>query len=79
MALGLAGETGEALEHIKKLIRDGTWDREAFIKEMGDQLFYFVRILRYFTILPSEVMAANIEKLESRRARGTMRGSGNDR
>jgi NTP pyrophosphatase (non-canonical NTP hydrolase) len=79
MALGLAGETGEAIEHIKKLIRDGHLDRDAFKKELGDVAFYWARICRYFGYLCSDVLQANVEKLESRRARGTMRGNGDNR
>jgi NTP pyrophosphatase (non-canonical NTP hydrolase) len=79
MALGLAGEAGEVLEKIKKLVRDSTYDRDALKKELGDILFYWARICRYFGFQPSEVIGANIDKLDDRRARGTMRGSGDNR
>lgn len=79
MTVGLGGETGEVLEKIKKFVRDGTWDRDLVIKELGDVAFYWARICRHFDIQPSEVLQANIDKLEGRRARGTMRGSGDTR
>jgi NTP pyrophosphatase (non-canonical NTP hydrolase) len=79
MTLGLAGEAGEVVEKVKKVIRDGTLDKEAILKELGDVLFYTVKIARYFGFKPSEIIAANIEKLESRRARGAERGSGDNR
>lgn len=79
MALGLAGETGEALEHVKKFIRDDYLDVSALKKELGDVVYYWARICRYFGLLPSDVLSANIEKLESRRARGKQHGSGDNR
>ena len=79
MSLGLAGETGEALEHIKKFIRDGYLDADALQKELGDVIYYWARICRYFGFKCSDVIAGNIAKLESRRARGKLRGDGDDR
>ena len=79
MALGLPGEVGEVIELLKKRLRDGTFDRENLCKELGDVAYYWARLCRAFGLQPSEVLAANIEKLESRRARGTMRGSGDNR
>jgi NTP pyrophosphatase (non-canonical NTP hydrolase) len=79
MSLGLAGESGEVVEHIKKLIRDGRIDVEELKKELGDVGYYWARICRYFGFWPSEVMGLNVSKLESRRARGTLRGDGDNR
>lgn len=77
--MGLAGEVGEVMEILKKRIRDDHFDKEQFTKEMGDVLYYWARLCRMYGIEPQAVMMANINKIESRRARGTMRGSGNDR
>jgi NTP pyrophosphatase (non-canonical NTP hydrolase) len=66
-------------EHIKKYIRDGNLDRDALKKELGDAVYYWARICRYFDFEPSEVLQANIEKLESRRKRGVLRGDGDNR
>jgi NTP pyrophosphatase (non-canonical NTP hydrolase) len=79
MTLGLAGETGEVVEKVKKVIRDGTIDKAAILKELGDVLYYTVKIARYFGFKPSDIVTANVEKLESRRARGVQRGSGDNR
>ena len=79
MSLGLPGEVGEVVEILKKRLRDGTFDRENLRKELGDVIYYWARLCRAFDLQPSEVLASNIDKLESRRARGTMRGSGDDR
>lgn len=79
MCTGLSGETGEVLEKIKKHVRDGTLDKDALKKELGDVFFYLCRICREYGFQPSEVLTACREKLDSRRARGTMRGSGDNR
>jgi NTP pyrophosphatase (non-canonical NTP hydrolase) len=79
MSLGLAGETGEVIEKIKKILRDGTYDKDNIVKELGDVVYYWARLCRFFGMQPSEVIAANIQKLESRKARGVLRGSGDNR
>jgi NTP pyrophosphatase (non-canonical NTP hydrolase) len=68
MSLGLAGETGEVIEHIKKEIRgDGPLDREKLKLELGDVLHYLLRIATRYNIDADEIMHANIEKIEARR------------
>lgn len=79
MSYGLAGEVGEVMEKIKKQFRDDTVDIDGLKLELGDVAFYWARICRYYGLNPSEVLAANIAKLDSRRARGTKRGSGDYR
>lgn len=79
MSLGLAGEVGEVMEILKKRVRDNTFDEKNFIKELGDVVYYWARIAKAFGLEPSAILQANINKLEDRKARGTMRGSGNDR
>lgn len=78
-SLGFAGETGESIEHIKKYFRDGVFDRQKFIKEMGDAIHYWTKILNIFEIKPSEVLHENRVKIADRKARGVMSGSGSDR
>lgn len=79
MSLGLSGEVGEAQEYIKKWVRDGKIDREALKKELGDVLYYWVRICDYFGFNGSEVIGANVSKLLDRKARGVLHGSGDNR
>lgn len=79
MSLGLGGEAGEVQEHIKKHFRDGKLDLDALKKELGDVVYYWARICRYFNFQPSEVLQANIDKLMSRRSRGTLQGDGDNR
>jgi NTP pyrophosphatase (non-canonical NTP hydrolase) len=82
--LGLAGETGEVTEKFKKLYRDkqGKID-EAFLsdikKECGDVLWYLADICTQLCIDLEDVAAYNIEKLQSRAARGKIQGSGDNR
>lgn len=52
MVTGLAGETGEALELVKKHLRDGVLDEHELGLELGDVLYCLTRLaLRYgFTL-----------------------------
>lgn len=69
MALGLAGESGEAVEHIKKFIRDGEINLDAFQLELGDTLYYLIALHVLFGFDPRVTMAMNVEKLTERRKR----------
>lgn len=83
-ALGLAGETGEVLEKIKKLYRDRNGEadqawRDELSKELGDCLWYIDRIANDFGFDLEDVALANISKLESRMTRGVLSGDGDNR
>jgi len=83
-ALGLCGESGEVAEKCKKIIRDqnGIWNignREDIIKECGDVLWYIANIASEFHIKLEEIAECNIRKLNSRRERGVLSGSGDER
>jgi NTP pyrophosphatase (non-canonical NTP hydrolase) len=82
--LGLAGESGEVSEKIKKVIRDkkgivNDEDREAIEKELGDVLWYLSQLATELNIDLESVVWKNIEKLESRLKRGALSGSGDNR
>ncbi len=79
LTLGLAGESGEVAEKTKKLLRDGTYSRDAMKKELGDVFWYLVRLCKAHGLVPSEVIAANVQKLQSRKDRGKLQGSGDER
>lgn len=79
MATGLSGEAGEVSEILKKHVRDGDLNRDALKKELGDVLHYWARIAREFDISPTEIMLDNVEKIASRKERGTFHGSGDYR
>jgi NTP pyrophosphatase (non-canonical NTP hydrolase) len=82
--LGLAGESGEVAEKIKKVIRDnnGVVDdkrKEELKKELGDVLWYLSQIATELNLSLEEVALFNIEKLSSRLERGKISGSGDNR
>ena len=77
--LGLAGESGEVMEKLKKLIRDKQGkltadDRAEIIKELGDVLAGHL-----LGSSLEEVARRNNEKLASRQQRGRLHGSGDNR
>lgn len=82
--LGIAGETGELIEKIKKLFRDknGKVDQEfkdQVKKEMGDCLWYHARLADWLGLEFNDVAKTNIEKLLDRLDRGKLHGSGDER
>ena len=77
--LGLVGEAGEVAEKIKKVIRDGSADRKAIQKELGDVIFYWYAMHGALELDPEETIKMNMEKLTSRKERGVIRGSGDER
>ena len=82
--LGLVGEAGEVAEKVKKVIRDknGIFDDESkngIMKELGDVLWYLSNLCTEFNFNLDEVALKNLEKLKSRKIKGTISGSGDDR
>jgi NTP pyrophosphatase (non-canonical NTP hydrolase) len=82
--LGLCGEAGEVAEKIKKMVRDdgGTLSEErraALAGELGDVLWYLAQLATEADLDLETVAEANLEKLLSRRRRGMLHGSGDDR
>ena len=81
--LGL-GEAGEVQGKIKKIIRDNAGiisdeARKEIAKELGDTLWYIASMCQTLGIPMEDVATMNIEKLQSRHARGTVHGSGDNR
>lgn len=77
--LGLVGEAGEVAEKVKKYFRDNTLDEEAIQKELGDVIFYWYALHGALGLDPEETIKMNMEKLSSRKERGVLQGSGDDR
>lgn len=79
-ALGLAGESGEVAEKVKKSLRgDAPLNRDELVKELGDILWYIASMATDIDVDLSEVAAANIKKLSDRKQRGVIKGSGDNR
>jgi NTP pyrophosphatase (non-canonical NTP hydrolase) len=78
-ALGLAAEAGEVANKVKKILRDGKFDREGISDEIGDCLWYIAALCRDLNVDLSEVAKNNISKLRDRKERGTLKGSGDKR
>lgn len=81
--LGLAGESGEVCEKVKKIIRDkgGKFevrDKE-IAKELGDVIWYVSRIASYYGFSLEEIIGMNYEKLKSRWERDVLGGDGDNR
>lgn len=83
-ALGLAGESGEVVEKIKKIFRDqqgivSTEQRQAVAKELGDVLWYLAQLATELDLELNQVAQDNLDKLLSRQQRDQLHGSGDNR
>lgn len=82
--LGLAGESGEVADKVKKLQRNnggamGEEERRELLKELGDVLWYLSAITYYLGGSLDDVAQANLEKLFDRKARGVIKSAGDNR
>ncbi len=82
--LGIAGESGEVAEKVKKVLREknGIVDEETkqeIVKELGDLLWYMSQLASELGISFDEVAQKNISKTQSRMERGTLLGDGDNR
>lgn len=70
-ALGLAGESGEFADLLKKYLFQGhSMDHERMVKELGDVLWYVSLAADALGLTLSEVMWININKLKQRYPEG---------
>jgi NTP pyrophosphatase (non-canonical NTP hydrolase) len=79
LALGLNGEAGEVADKIKKHLRDGKLDIGGIIYELGDVCWYVARLAEAFGYQFEDVLEINHSKLESRKTRNVLTGSGDER
>lgn len=83
-ALGLAGESGEYVDNIKKAIRDkeitngilSVFRRGKTIDELGDVLWYVANCATELGITLDAVAERNLLKLADRKVNGKKLGSG---
>jgi len=84
-ALGLVSEAGEVAGKVKKIMRDqkGQFmlpeNRAAVGKEIGDVLWYIAALCSDLGLDMSDLAQDNLNKLNSRMARGVLGGSGDNR
>ncbi len=85
-ALGLGNESGEVMGKIKKWLRgdDGEGKmskerREALKEELGDVLWYLAVLAYDLGISLEDIAKTNIDKLQSRKKRGKLKGDGDKR
>jgi len=85
LALGLTSEAGEVAGKVKKLIRDGE-DVEGFemkkiaiASEIGDVIWYCAMMAKEVGVPLNDILKENLKKLHSRKERGTLHGSGDNR
>lgn len=83
-AMGVAGEAGEVIEKWKKLVayRDGNVtedDVRELGKEMADVVWYIAVLASSLGLSFDDIMKQNLEKLASRKARGVIKGKGDNR
>lgn len=83
-ALGLSEEAGEVAGKYAKAVRDnaGVIDEERkkeIIKELGDVLWFVSELCTSLGVTLSDVAQKNLDKLASRKERGMIHGSGDNR
>lgn len=85
VTLGLVGEAGEIANKVKKQIRDHPKDafndefKRDMIGEIGDVMWYVSQLCNELGLDLESIMELNVEKLQSRKERGTLQGSGDER
>ena len=82
--LGLTGEAGEVANKVKKIIRDGSnKNDEGLVQdlsaEIGDCLWYIAVLADDIGIKLSDIASSSLIKLENRKKKGTIHGSGDKR
>ena len=78
---GLMGEVGEFYGALAKAIRDedGAIDAVMVRKELGDILWFVAAVAADFGFDLEDIARGNLDKLSSRKDRGVIQGSGDNR
>lgn len=78
--LGLAGETGEVLDMVKKWVfHEKELDKEHLKKEIGDVMWYVTMLCESFGFDLDEILQMNIDKLMARYPEGFDTDKANNR
>lgn len=83
-SLGLASESGEVVGKVSKIMRDDNDivsddSRLKLEKELGDVLWYVAQLSTELNLSLDEIATNNIRKLQSRKERNKIHGSGDNR
>ena len=85
-ALGLGNEAGEVLGKIKKWLRGDDGEgvlseerRQGLKEELGDVLWYIAVLAHDLGLDLDGIAQVNVDKLQSRKQRGTLKGDGDKR
>jgi len=83
-ALGANSEAGEIAGKVKKAMRDNNCQISesqcaAIADEIGDALWYLSQLCTELHLSLEQIAKRNIEKLQDRMARGTIKGGGDNR
>lgn len=62
LTLGLIAEVGEAAGKLAKRKRDGVFDKHAFIKELGDILWFVANLAEYYDKYHGAILSANLKE-----------------
>ena len=87
LSSGIAGEVGELCSLIAKRFRQDKEETQVFLDEhkelvkgeLGDILWFVAQLSSLYGLTLSEVVDYNVEKLAKRKAKGTLKGSGDHR
>ena len=72
--MGLCGESGEAIDIVKKWLAQGhELDKAKLVKELGDIAWYLAEAATALEIPLDDILSANIEKLRQRFPEGFSR------
>lgn len=78
--LGLTEEAGEVAGLRKRYLRDeGNTDYDVLTKELGDVMWYVARLAHRYGLKLDNIANTNIAKLQDRKNRGVILGSGDNR
>jgi len=83
-AMGLAGESGELIEKLKKVVRNKNGlvaesDLFDIKKEVGDVLWYLSELCTCLNLSLKQIARENIKKLSDRKNRGVIKSEGDNR
>ena len=68
--MGLCGESGEAIDIVKKWLAQGQLDKDHLAKELGDIAWYLAEAATALDLSLEDILQANLDKLKKRYPQG---------